>query len=485
MPQHGTSRPESSLSPCPASESEPCDEPAPRRGLVAGVGHAFRSLRHRNYRLYFLGQLVSLTGSWMQTTALTWLAYELTHESTWAALVSAAQVVPTFFFGAWGGALCDRFAKRRLLIVTQTILLLTALALAGFVAAGTITPWHLLAIMVVTGFVMAVDFPTRLSFVMDMAGREDLINAVALNSVQFNVARAVGPALGGLVLVSMGPAACFLANALSYVAVIVALGRMDVDGRAPASEKHQSSLREGFRYLLARPSLAVLLLLAGAIGACAWPYLSLLPAFSHTTLHAGEQGYSLMLSGTGFGALAAALTVAMFGSLKRRRKLIGLGLAVIVLGLVGLGLSRTPGMAVVACALAGYGLILFFATSQSVVQLSTADHNRGRIMGVWAMVICGAIPAGSLVLGPAADRWGEPGVIVSEGLGCFVAAAALAGLLLGWRMVRPPIRSGKADVIAPARSGTLRLPKGDPRPRVRSLRDLPAPELVQTARPSS
>jgi MFS family permease len=421
----------------PLVEIEAPEEPASRRGLAQGVCHAFRSLRHRNYRLYFFGQLVSLTGSWMQTTAVMWLAYELTGENRWAAFVTAAQVLPTFFFGAWGGALCDRFAKRRILLLTQTVLTLTALVLAVLAAAGTISPWHLLVVMLVTGFVQAVDFPTRLSFVMDMAGREDLINAVALNSVQFNVARAIGPAVGGLVLVTLGPAACFLANALSYVAVLIALARMDVDGRAPAAGgKDRGSLRDAFAYLLARPSLAVLLLLAGATGACAWPYLNLLPAFSHKALAAGEGGYSWMLSGTGFGALAAALTVAMFGSMARRRQLIGLGLAIVIGALVGLGLAPTLGPAVVCCGLAGYGLILFFATSQSVVQLRTQEHNRGRIMGVWAMVLSGAIPLGGLIIGPAADQWGEPLMLGVEGVGVAVAAAALLVLLLAWQTLR-------------------------------------------------
>jgi len=239
MPAHGTSDP--ALGPAANLPGPLFDGPAPARALpfprVGGsVTAAFRALRHRNYRLYFIGQLVSVTGSWMQTTAVTWLAYELTHQSKWPALVMAAQMLPTFFLGAWGGALADRLPKRSVIFATQAAFMALALLLAGLVFGGTIDRWQLLVITAAAGLVQAVDLPARLSFVNDMAGRDDLMNAVALNSLLFNVARLLGPALAGLLLPQLGAGACFLVNGLSYLAVLWALSRMDVVGSAPHAD---------------------------------------------------------------------------------------------------------------------------------------------------------------------------------------------------------------------------------------------------------
>src|SRR6516162_903413 len=217
--------------------------------MMKEVADTFRSLRHRNYRLYFCGQLISLTGSWVQVTALAWLTYEQTHESLWPSLVSASQILPTFLLGPWGGSLADLWPKRSLLLVTQGFLLLLALMLAALVYSGSVALWQILAITTAGGLIQAVDFPARLAFVMDMVGREDLINAVALNSVFFNVARALGPAVAGWLLKSWGPETCFVLNAVSYVAVLWALKRMDAIGMPPVSPGGKGSLWDGFRYL--------------------------------------------------------------------------------------------------------------------------------------------------------------------------------------------------------------------------------------------
>src|SRR5207245_4709030 len=211
------------------SESGPVLQ-SPASRPYGGLRATFRSLRHRNYRLYFFGQMVSLTGTWMQNAALVWLAFRLTDESKWAALVSAAQILPTFFFGAWGGALADRWPKRSLIFLTQSAFLVLALLLAGLTFAQVITPWQLLLVNAASGLVQALDLPARLAFVMDMAGREDLMNAVALNSLLFNVARVVGPGISGFLMRWLAPEACFLTNALSYAAVLWALARMDITG---------------------------------------------------------------------------------------------------------------------------------------------------------------------------------------------------------------------------------------------------------------
>ncbi len=221
----------------------------------------------------------------------------------------------------------------------------------------------------------------------------------------------------------LGPAACFLINGLSYLPLLYGLSVMTVGSvAAPAATGGDRSALSGFRYLAGRPTLALLVCLAGVVAMCGWPFLSLLPAFATHALGVGEQGYSMMLSGTGFGALAAALLVASFGTWERRRRMIRVGVAVLTLALPVLALTRTVPMAVGACALVGFALILFFATGQSVVQLSAGDHNRGRVMGIWAMILSGSVPLGNFITGPAADRWGTPAVLFFQGVVCGVAA---------------------------------------------------------------
>ena len=414
-----------------APSSPPVETPTPTvRRLSAGLAGTFRSLRHRNYRLYFFGQLISLTGSWVQTTALMWLVYELTQQSMWAALIAAAQVLPTFLLGAWGGALADRWPKRHLIFLTQAAFLFCALLLAGLVLAGVATPMQMLIITAATGLINAVDLPARLAFVMDLVGRDDVLNAVALNSLLFNLARVLGPLVAGGLLLWLGPGYCFLVNGLSYVAVLWALARMDVPGSVhPAGARREPlAVLGGFGYLAARPRLALLMLLSALIAMFGWPSLALLPALARHALGVQESGYSLLLSGMGCGALAAALAVAAFGTMARRRLFIILGVMVTAAGLLGLGVVKSLSPAVFSCGLLGFGLILFFATSQAMVHLSAADHNRGRILGIWSMVMSGALPLGNLLSGPAADRWGEPVVLVCQGAGCALAAVALVVL---------------------------------------------------------
>lgn len=422
MAAHASSN---TLSP-PAVPSRPSAAP-PRHWRV----DTFRSLRHRNYRLYFSGQLVSLTGSWVQTAALTWLAYDLTKQSCWLALIGAVQVLPTFLLGAWGGTLADRLPKRSLIFTCQALLLVLALLLAGIVGLGLATRWHLLVIATVCGVVNAVDLPARLSFVIEMVGRDDLPNAVALNALQFNTGRAVGPAVSAILLPLLGPALCFLVNGLSFLAVLVALAWMDLPPWVVPPRGHERHSRlAGFRYLRGRRGLLLLIGLSGALSLFAWPMLSLLPALSHQELEAGEGGYSWMLSAVGFGALVGALLVASFGSRLKARVFLGIGVVLGTVGLGGLALVRYLPLAMGCCAVFGCGLILFFATSQAVLQLNSTDDNRGRVMGIWSMVLSGAHPLGHLLAGPAADRWGVPLVLTMQGLGIAVAGGIVMAL---WR----------------------------------------------------
>lgn len=386
----------------------------------------FQALRHRNYRLYFFGQMVSLIGTWMQTTAMMWLAFELEHRSKWPAWVSASLLWPTFFLAPWSGALADHLPKRPLLFWTQIALLLNALVLTQLVLAGTISPGLLIGVALAGGLIQAVDLPTRLAFVMDMVGRDDVANAVALNALMFNIARLLGPLVAGLVLLHHGPAACFFLNSVSYLAVLVALLRMDVGTHRPETADGSPSFSSGFAYLGERPRLLAVVLVAGTTALCGWPFLALLPALAEKVLGVGgKEGYSLMLSSTGLGALLAALSVATFGSNDRRRWFIVAGVIMVSLGLVGL--SHAPALlwAMPCCSVIGFGLILCFASSQATLQLSSEPHNRGRLMGIWAMTLAGSVPLGNQVIGPAADYWGVPPVLAVQGVCCAVAATVI------------------------------------------------------------
>jgi MFS family permease len=444
--------------PADAAVTSPPNEVSPFFSALPWWARPFRALRHRNYRLYFFGQLVSLTGSWVQTTALMWLAYRLTRQSEWAGWIATAQILPTALLGAWGGALADRVSKRALIFGTQSALLALALILATLVLTGQVTRWHLLAITLAAGVVNAIDLPARLSFVMDMVGREDLVNAVALNSLLFNAARVVGPMVGGLLLTLLGPGHCFLINGLSFVAVLAALALMNVSGRSASPPRAGlRALLGGWEHLARRPALACLVAMTGFMSLFGWSFLTLLPALADHTPGGGTaegppdpaaadgEGYSRLLTGMGGGAFLAALLLASLPSPRWRRPFLVGAVGAAAAGLCGLSLVPSLTTAAAACALTGFGLVLFNATSQSIVQLSTSEHNRGRVMGLWSIILSGALPLGNQIAGRAADTWGVSPVLAAQGLACVASAVAVLALLAVWTRARgePPGLSGR------------------------------------------
>jgi MFS family permease len=378
----------------------------------------FRALRHRNYRLFFFGQIVSLVGTFFQITALSWLSFKLTGSNRWPAYFSAVQLLPGFFLGPFGGVIADRWPKRRLIMFTQSAFGLLALTMAVLVLTEQANVWNLLGVATLNGLVGALDLPARLSFVTEMVSRDDIVNAVALNSLLFNVARAVGPACAGLVMEIFSPGLCFLVNGLSYLAVLAALFAMRLPPTAIQTHRDRPSFWAGFAALAARPRLALLVGMAGVIAFCVWPFLILLPQLAHDRLNLEGSGYGLLVTATGVGALFAAGVVATFGSLARRRFFVAGGVALAVVGLMGLSQVSDMGWALFWCGLTGAGLITFFATGQAVVQLSADDRVRGRVLGIWSMMVMGGQPLGSLLAGSAADSWGQPPVLVVQSLLC-------------------------------------------------------------------
>lgn len=431
-------------------------DPPPAVAFPRGVwavlrDRTFRSLRHRNYRLYFIGQIVSFTGSWVQNAALMWLVFDRTNDPMWPPLLLVAQVGPTLLLGAWGGALADRRPKRELVLVTQTAFLFNTVLLTLLVASDLADPWLLFGVQVVSGVIQAVDLPTRLAFVPDLVPKPDLINAVGLNSLLFNAARAIGPAVAGLLFlaadallaagwlpgsrpVTLGAVWCFSLNAFSFVAVLAALRRIDMPGAAPGSSAPEpGSVLDGLRYVRTRPRLAGLLVLTGLLCVFGWPAISLFPAYTRLALGHAEKEYSALVSALGAGALVAALTTATFGTVARRRWFLIAGSLLIVAGLGGLAAAPSLPTAAAAAGGLGLGMILFLSTGQTAMQLGVDDKTRGRVMALWAMTLSASAPVGHLLAGGAATAWPVRDVLFWMAFGAFVVAAGVAVLTTGER----------------------------------------------------
>jgi Na+/melibiose symporter-like transporter len=409
----------------------------------------FRSLRHRNYRLYFAGQLVSFTGSWMQSAALMWLVFDRTSDPIWPPALLAAQVGPTLLLGTYGGHLADRLPKRKLVFATQAAFMLTAALLTFLVAFDAADPYFILAVSIINGVIQAIDLPARLAFVPDLVARDDLINAVGLNSLLFNSARAVGPAMAGLLFlavarfpaanpVAAGAVCCFALNTVSYAAVLLALRRITVPGeRRGPTPPGVASAWDGFRYLAAHPPLAGLVGVTGLFCIFAWPVLTLLPAYTKLVLGHKEETYSWLVSSLGGGALAGAILTATFGSVARRGPFLAAGAVSGLVGLIGLAAVQTFPAAVCFCAAMGFGLILYLSIGQSTLQLSVPDATRGRVMALWAMTLSGSAPIGHLAAGFAAQRVPVPTVLSVLAGGVGATTLGLFVLLVVWK--RPAV----------------------------------------------
>ncbi|MEX1008537.1 MAG: MFS transporter [Acidimicrobiia bacterium] len=377
---------------------------ATARGIASTT---FRSLRTRNYRLFFIGQGISLCGTWMQTIALGWLVLSLSHNSGVAiGAVIALQFVPTLFLGVWGGVLADRFDKRLLLILSAITMGCAAATLAVLTLTGVVALWMVFAIVLVQGLAQAVDNPARLSFVSEMTGPADLPNAIGLNSALFQVARIVGPAFAGVIIVLVGTGLCFALNALSYVAVIGALLLMDTSvlHRGAPVARAKGQIREGLRYIRETPELRSILIMTAVVGTLAINFPVVLPLFAKVTFDGNAATYSWMTVSMGIGALVGALVVA--------HKSKPTGLVVVVSGL-GFGaaiiiasLAPTIALFVFVVAFVGAGQITFLATCQSTVQLEAEPSKRGRVMSVYTITILGTTPIGGPLIGWISQEFG-------------------------------------------------------------------------------
>ncbi|HZV12540.1 MAG TPA: MFS transporter, partial [Candidatus Kapabacteria bacterium] len=333
-------------------------------------GKTFRSLRHRNYRLFFSGQLVSLCGTWMQNVAQSWLVWELSHSALWLGIIGFMTFLPQLLFSLFGGTVADRFPKRGLIIVTQTVSMVLAFVLAALVWTNVVTVWWVAALAFMLGTVNSFDMPARQAFVVEMVGKEDMTNAIGLNSAIFNSARLIGPALGGIVIGLVGTAWCFFLNGVSFIAVIIGLYAMQLP---PSRIVHMGksvwkSAKDGMIFIRREPTVRSIMVLVSAVTVFGWSYSVLLPLFADEVLHVGAVGLGNLYSANGVGALLSALFVAAVGDKIKTRKMVFTGISIFLIGVTCFALSHWFWISMVSLTCIGMGLISFFATANSTLQ---------------------------------------------------------------------------------------------------------------------
>jgi MFS family permease len=413
-------------------------------GLGRLFGHTFDSLRIRNYRLYFAGQVVSVSGSWMQRVAQAWLVYHLSGSGLALGVVTGLQFLPVLVAGAWGGVLADRFDKRRLLLLTQTAMGLLALALGLLTISGLVQLWMVYLLALALGVVTASDNPARQAFVMELVGRSHVMNAVSLNSAVFTLARIVGPAVAGLLINAVGTGWCFLVNALSFGGVLVALAAMRRQELLPwePSDRSRGGVLEGLRYAWSSLDLRVPLLLMAVVGTLALNFSVILPLMASQTFHGDAGTYGLLFSTLGVGSLLGALITA--GRREPSRRLLLLSL--LAFGLFMLAAAVAPSLWLELAMLVPLGVaaVIFQATSNSTLQVNTDPALRGRVMALYSVVFMGTTPIGAPIVG-----------LVSQ------AAGPRAGLALGGAAVLLTVAAFGLWSARRARRGEGQLPAED------------------------
>jgi MFS family permease len=397
----------------------------PRRVPTGKISwrHTFRALRHRNYRLYFCGQLVSLIGTWMDQTAMSWLVYEITGSKFLLGVIAAVGSAPMMVFSLWGGALADRYPKRSILIVTQTVEMIFAFALATIVWLHAATPAVIICIALLNGIALGFEMPARQAFTVEIASREDLLNAISLNSSIFNGARIVGPSIAGVLIASVGTAMCFFLNGVSFIAVIIGYAMMKVPRAASdQQEREEQHWLSGIRYAVGHPRVRTILSLFAIVGVFGWSYAVLMPAYARDVLHLGPNGYGALLSASGVGALIGGLGVATFGHVIAPRKMALSGVYIFAAAVLALSATQNFYLAMGCLLFSGFGMLLFFSTSNTVLQTIVPDEMRGRVMGFWSLIFGAMIPLGSLQAGTIAHWFGTPRAIACGALVCAAAA---------------------------------------------------------------
>ena len=408
----------------------------------AGLAYVLRALRHRNYQLFFGGQSVSLVGTWMTRIATSWLVYRLTGSALLLGVVGFAGQVPSFILAPFAGVLVDRWNRHRLLVVTQVLAMLQSLALAALALSGLIRVWHVLVLSVFQGVVNAFDMPARQAFVVEMVeGREDLPNAIALNSSMVNAARLLGPSIGGVVIAAAGEGWCFMVDGVSYLAVIASLLAMRITRRAAGPARGArllGQLREGWVYAAGFAPIRSVLLLLALVSLVGMPYTVLMPVFANEILGGGPSTLGLLMAASGVGALVGAVFLAARRSVLGLGKFIPLAAAAFGAGLIAFSFSRSLWLSLPLMVLTGLGFMVQMAASNTVLQTIVEEDKRGRVMSFYTMAFMGTAPFGSLLAGSLAQKIGAPHTLMFGGVGCIVGAVWFAASLPSLRRdVRP------------------------------------------------
>ena len=405
--------------------------------------HPLRALRHKNFRLFFAGQLISLVGTWMQQVAQSWLIYRLTHSALLLGAIGFASQIPTFFLGPIGGHVADRYDRRRVLLITQSASMLLAFILAGLTLTDLVREWHLFVLASILGLVSAFDIPARQAWLVQLVEREDLINAIALNSSMFNGARIVGPAIAGILVATIGEGWCFFANAVSYIAVIIGLLMITTPRfSAQTGRSVWANIAQGFRFVGTTAPIRALLLLIGAVSFFALPYTVLMPLFADTILHAGARGLGILMGAAGVGALIGSLTLASRSTVIGLGRWVAIACATFGISLSAFALSKSFVLSAALLVIAGGATMVQMAASNTLIQSMVPDELRGRVMAVYTMMFVGMGPFGALLAGTIAEHVGAPLTVAGGG-----AITVLAAIGFGLRL--PSLRGeGRRLIIA-------------------------------------
>jgi len=433
---------------------------------MSRLSTTFRALRHRNFQLFFAGQFVSLTGTWMQSVAQSLLVYRLTGSVILLGLIGFASQIPVFLLAPLGGATADRYNRHKILIITQSVAMALAFVLAWLTLSGNIQIWHLFVIAAGFGIANAFDIPTRQAFAVDMVGKEDLINAIALNSSMFNGARIIGPAIAGILVALVGEGWCFLGNAVSYIAVITGLLLMKITPVIrPRIGSTIANIAEGFGYVAGTKPIRALLLLLGLVSLMGMPYAILMPIFADKYLGGGSDTLGYLMGASGFGALVAALVLAS------RRQVFGLGRWVaIACGAFGVSIvlfsfSRSFWLSVLLLIPVGFSMMTQMSSSNTLVQAMIPDALRGRVMSVYSMMFMGMAPFGALLAGSLAEIIGAPETVALGGIVCIL------GSFVFWYNLSGLEKEGREMIVSmqmtggePASKASFQLPTDDDQP---------------------
>lgn len=402
-----------------------------KRRFKAWVYRCFPALLHRNFRYFFVGQAISLIGTWMQNAGQSWLVLQITDNALLLGILNAAQFIPMLCFSLFAGVVVDRFPKRKIIIITQIVMMLCALALAFFIWTGYVEYIYILIIALILGIAQSLDMPARQSFMVELVGKEDLMNAIALNSSIFNGARVIGPALAGMVMAFLGAGTAFFINGVTFIAVIYGLFKIQTDDRGHVEMSDKSILTnvvEGIKYIGKNPVLYATMFLIAVVWVFCLNFNTLIPVFAMNVLEEKELGYGLLMSAMGVGAMTGALSLAVKSGRGAKYGVFLLGGGTLSVFMIATGLQRSYLLSALFLCISGWGMVTFAASANSILQLNSPDNMRGRIMSVYALVSGGVVPFGSIYAGYMSETFGANMTFIISGI-IGTVVIAFAGLL--------------------------------------------------------